>query len=267
MIHNINPVLFHIWKFPVRYYGIVYALGFIISYYLLLLAAKKQTIKNLTEEKADKLIIFIILSTIIGGRLGEILFYNPAYYFNNPIKMLMVWQGGMSFYGAIIAITITTYIWSKKNKINLLEIADLLAIPAAFTLALGRIANFINGELWGKKLPEKLKDSILCIDYTKSEYIKNPPLGCRYPSQIFEATKNLFIGVFLIAEKKYLIYKKINKPGIIFYSFITTYGLLRFLVNFYREDPIIFLGLTNNQIFSLIFFIVGIILLIRKIKE
>ena len=257
-IHNINPILIPISEsFAIRYYGLIYALAFILVYFLFKRFAAKGNIKNLKPELVDSLTLYVVLGVIIGARLGEVLFYNLPYYLSKPLHIFMVWQGGMSFHGGLIGVAIVLYLFCKKHKINLLEIADILVIPAAFALFLGRIANFINHELIG--VPTK-NTPWYCIDY--SNYGID---GCRHPSQIYESIKNLFIGIFLLLEYNYFQkFKKKYKPGIVLFSFIILYGLLRFLVNFYRADPVIFLGISTGQILSLIMFFVGIFFLIKN---
>ena len=259
-IHNINPILIPISEsFAIRYYGLIYALAFILVYFLFKRFAAKGSIKNLKPELVDSLTLYVVLGVIIGARLGEVLFYNLPYYLSKPLHIFMVWQGGMSFHGGLIGVAIVLYLFCKKHKINLLEIADILVIPAAFALFLGRIANFINHELIG--VPTK-NTPWYCIDY--SNYGIE---GCRHPSQIYESIKNLFIGLILLIEYNYFQkFKKKYKPGIVFFSFITLYGLLRFLVNFYRADhPIIIsLGISTGQILSLLMFFVGIFFLIKN---
>lgn len=257
-IHNINPILIQITdNFAIRYYGLVYALAFLLVYFLFKQLSKKGNIKNLKPELVDNLTLYVVLGVLIGARLGEVLFYNLSYYLSNPLNIFKIWQGGMSFHGGLIGVVIVLYFFCKKHKIRLLEIADVLVIPAAFALFLGRIANFINHELIG--IPVK-NNPWYCIDY--SNYGVDE---CRHPSQIYEALKNLFMGIFLLIEYNYFQkFKKKYKPGIILFSFITLYGLLRFLVNFYRADPITFLGISTGQILSLIMFLVGVFFLVRN---
>jgi len=252
-IHNINPILLSLGPFSIRYYGIVYALGFVLIYFILSSAAKNNKIENLTSDNVDSFILYLILSVIIGGRLGEVLFYGLSYYLANPLQILMIWNGGMSFHGALLALIIVMYYYCKKHKIRFLQIADIVSIPAAFVLVLGRIANFINAELIGRPI-----NSWYCIDYSKYGIS-----DCRHPSQIYEALKNLVIGFILIIEKKFLYNKKFE--GLIFYSFVTLYGLLRFLVTFYRDDPIVFIGLSTGQLFSFSMFLIGLGLIIYRI--
>lgn len=260
IIHNINPVLLQISNdFAIRYYGLAYAIGFLAVYFVLRWFAKNNKIKNFTADLVDSFTIWLIISVIIGGRLGEVLFYNPLYYFTYPIRILMIWQGGMAFHGALIGILVMCYFFCKKYKINILELADVIALPTAFILFIGRIANFINHELIGTVMKN---NALYCVDY--SNYGIE---GCRHPSQIYEAIKNLFIGIFLVVEYNLLRKSKNKKHGIVFFTFFSLYGLLRFLITFYRDDPNIFLGLGTGQLFSLIMFIIGIIALIIIIRK
>jgi phosphatidylglycerol:prolipoprotein diacylglycerol transferase len=262
LIHNINPVLLQISNnFAIRYYGLVYAIGFLAVYFILKWFAKNNKIKNLTVDLVDNFTIWLIVSVILGGRLGEVLFYNLAHYSLNLLDIFAIWKGGMSFHGALIGVLIMCYFFCKKYKINLLELADILAIPAAFILFFGRIANFINHELIGSVMKN---NAWYCIDY--SNYGIE---GCRHPSQIYEAVKNLFIGFILVVQYNFLKKTKNKKHGIVFFTFITLYGLLRFLVTFYREDPHVFLGLGTGQLFSLGMFILGVVALfiIKKRKR
>ncbi len=248
-IHKINPILLDLGILKVRYYGLVYALGFIIAYFVLKYAIKKNYIKNLTYEKLDELILYLIIGTIVGGRLGEVIFFNPKFYFTHPLEIIKIWNGGMAFHGALIALVIITYFYCKKNKINFFEIADVLSVPALITLGLGRIANFINHELIGKP-----NNAWWCIDYSYYGIKK-----CRYPSQIFEAIKNFTIGIIL-----FLKYNIKPRKGIIFAYFLIYYNLFRFLIDFYRDDPVLILGISTGQTLSVLGLIAGIILLTHK---
>ncbi|HHE36380.1 MAG TPA: prolipoprotein diacylglyceryl transferase [Candidatus Woesearchaeota archaeon] len=247
--HNINPVLGTIGPLEIRYYGLVYALGFLVTYFLLRWAAKKKKIKNLTPSRADTLIIYLILGAIIGARLFLFIFYHPIELIRKPFEVLMLWHGGMSFHGGIIGVVIAGLLFCKKHKISFYELADLLVIPAAFFLFLGRIANFINGELVG------IRTSVpWCVVFKDYE-------GCRHPSQIYEALKNLlifFVLLFLYTKKS--LKKKLGQ-GIIFWSFVIMYGMLRFVVTFWREDPR-FLGLSIGQYLCLLMIIIGSVALL-----
>jgi phosphatidylglycerol---prolipoprotein diacylglyceryl transferase len=247
--NNINPTLIEIGPFSIRYYGLVYVVGFLIATFFLMKLAKSEKIKNITEDNTIDLMIYIILGGILGARLAHILIeFN--YYFANPLEIVMLWHGGMAFIGGLLGAVLAIYIFSKKYKIKFYEIADFMVIPFAFFLCLGRIANFINSEFFGR--PTNVP---WCV------YFQNA-VGCRHPSQIYEAAKNFLIfGVLLVLyihkDKKRL------KDGFIFWMFVTLYGLLRFVTNFFREDTLYF-RLSIGQWMSLIMFVAGLFVLIRK---
>jgi phosphatidylglycerol---prolipoprotein diacylglyceryl transferase len=256
-LHNINPVLWNIGPFSIRYYSLVYIFGFLLAYFLLVQLAKKKSIKNLNRQNIDTYLIYLIVGVILGARIFEIIFWEPSYYFAHPEEMIMIWHGGLSFHGGLAGAIFATFMFCRKFKLKFYDLADLLVIPAAIALAFGRIANFINGELWGK-----VTSSNFCIDYSHSQYIANPPQGCRYPSQIYESLKNFFIFAVLM-----IIRNKKWPKGFLFWLFITLYGFLRFIVNFFRDDPAIVLGISIGQILSLIMGIVGTIMLFKVFHE
>lgn len=150
-VQNINPVIFQINDaLSIRWYGLVYAIGFIAAYWWLSYLAKNKKIKNLTTDNLDTFILLLMLGVVIGGRFFEFVFYQPQVLLNTPLEVFRIWNGGMSFHGGAIGVAIVGYFFCKKHKINLLDIGDAIVIPAAFALFLGRIANFINSELVGK---------------------------------------------------------------------------------------------------------------------
>ncbi len=248
-IHNIDPILLNLGFLQIRYYSLVFIIGFIITYYLLRYYIKKGEIENFNLEKLDTYLVYIILGVIIGARIGYFFTKHPD-PFGNPLDIVKVWQGGLSFHGGLLGALASTYLFTKKYKIKFYDLADILVLPAAFSLFLGRIANFINGELVGT-----ITTSKYCIQYQNYE-------GCRYPSQLYESGKNLFIFIILIITKK-----KNLQPGTLFWLFILLYGILRFLITFYRDDPNILLNLSGGQINSLIMFIIASIILIRRNKS
>ena len=248
-VHNIDPVIARIGFLEIRYYSLAYILGFLLSYFILLHYVKKNKIYNMDRDKLDTFLIYIILGTIIGARVG--------YFFtkeSNPLAHLIdifkVWQGGMSFHGGLIGIILVTLIFCRKYKIKFYDLADILVIPTAFALFLGRIMNFINGELVG--IVTNVKWCFLFKWYN----------GCRHPSQLYEAGKNLFIFFVLLNLNKK---KEKFKSGTLFWLFILMYGLLRFIITFLRDDPRIF-GLSGGQWLSLSMFIIALIVLIKRRK-
>ncbi len=258
--HNINPTLLNIGSFEIRYYGLFYIIGFIIAYFLLNYLVKVKHIK-LTKDDILDYLLYLGLGMIIGSRLFYFIFYNPSIILNDPLSILKIWQGGMSFHGGFIGAVFFGYIFSVKKKIKFYKLADITIIPLTLALALGRIGNFINGELYGR-----MYEGIFCIDYSKSSYVNNVE-GCRFPSQIFESIKNIliFIPLFYLATKKKL------KDGIIFWLFVIFYGALRFLIEFIRQPDeqigYILNYFTMGQILCIIMIIIGFVMLYKINKQ
>lgn len=250
--NNINPTLLKLGPFEIRYYGIISALGFIIAYFLITYLAKKRDLK-LTKEEIMDFLFYIIIGTVLGARLFEIIVYNPKYYLANPIEMIAIWHGGLSFHGGLVGAIIAAYLYCKKKNIKFYDLADICVIPLAFGLFLGRIGNFLNGELVGR-----ITNLPWCVKFKNYE-------GCRHPSQLYESLKNLFIFSIL-----WLIKDKKLKKGIMFWSFILMYSTLRFFIEFFRapDEQIGFiLGLTMGQWINLVMFVVGICFFIKINKQ
>ena len=199
---------------------------------------------------------FTILGVILGGRIGYILLYNPNYYFHNPIEIIKLWKGGMAFHGGLIGIILSTFIFSLKNKISFYIFCDLTACAAPIGIFFGRIANFINGELVGRVTEKKIGIIFNHIDNFT-----------RHPSQIYEAILEgiiLFLILFFLQNRERFIYKS----GILSSLFLIFYSLFRFICEFFREpDPFLgyqFLNLTIGQIYSIVFFIIGIFIFFKN---
>ncbi|RMF56231.1 prolipoprotein diacylglyceryl transferase [Candidatus Woesearchaeota archaeon] len=243
--HNIDPVLFHLGPLEIRYYGIIYALGFIIAYFFLKRMVAEQKI-NLTKDDVGDLIFWIAVGVVIGARFFHVFVYNAGYYLKNPAEIIMVWHGGLSFHGGLVGAIIAAWVFCRKKKVSLLEIADIIVIPAALALSLGRIANFINAEIVGK-----VTDLPWCVNFPGYE-------GCRHPSQIYEAFKNFFIFLVLWSIRNLKLAK-----GSVFSIFLILYGLLRTLAEFVKDQPIIFAKLTMGQLLSIPMFFLGLFLLLH----
>ena len=258
--HNINPVLLEIGPLQIRYYGLFYALGFVITYFMIIYLAKRKEIP-LTKDDAADFIIYQVIGIIFGARIVYILFYNLLFYIRNPIEIIALWHGGLSFHGGLLGAIIATYLFCKKKKIHFYDIADIAVIPVALALALGRIGNFINAELYGR-----ITDASWCIDYSKNQYVSDIPDGCRHPSQIYESFKNFFIFAVLWFIKD----KKLPK-GFMFWSFVALYGLLRTIIEFFRQPDeqigLIFNYFTMGQLLSFPLFLLGIYMLHRLSKN
>lgn len=248
--HNLNPVLFEIGPFEIRYYGLFYALGFILAYFMLPRLAKIRNI-NLSKDDAADFILYLLIGIVVGARIVYVFVYSPLFYFSSPAEIIKLWHGGLSFHGGFLGAIFAAYFFSKKKKIEFYDLADITVVPVALALALGRIGNFINAELYGI-----ITDASWCIDYSKNQYVQDLPSGCRHPSQIYESIKNLtiFAALWVIKDKKL-------PKGFMFWSFVTLYGLLRTLVEFFRQPDeqigFIFNYFTMGQLLSFPLFLVG----------
>ncbi|MBW3015762.1 prolipoprotein diacylglyceryl transferase [Candidatus Woesearchaeota archaeon] len=247
--HNINPVAFTMFGLEIRWYSILFMLGFIITFLMLKYFAKNKYIR-LSDKDIDDYIFWLIISIIIGARLFYILFYNLSYYLSSPLDIFAVWQGGLSFHGGLVATIIMTYYFCKKKHISFYKFTDLFVIPVSLSLALGRIGNFLNGELIGRTA-----DISWGIKYQDVS-------GVRYPSQILESLKNLFIFTIL-----WFLKDKNMKEGIMSWLFIVLYGTLRFFIEFVRQpDPqlgFIVAGLTMGQLLNIAMVVIGGIFLYK----
>ena len=254
-INNFDPVAIQIFSIEIRWYSLAYIFGILIGW----LYCKKILIKDKNISKLfDDLISYLIIGIILGGRLGYVIFYNLEYFSNNPIEVLMIWQGGMSFHGGLLGVLASTIIYAKKHNVNKFIFLDLIAGSAPIGIFLGRIANFLNSELYGRET-----DILWSVIFTRIDNIT------RHPSQIYEALLEgviLFFILFFFIKKNYLL-----KPGLISSLFLIFYSLFRFLVEFFRvpdeQVGLIYLNLTIGQIISLIFLSFGFYLFFIKKNE
>ena len=251
-INNFDPIALNLFSLEIRWYSLSYVFGILFAWiYCKKFLIKDEKILNLF----DDLITYIIIGIILGGRIGYILFYNFSYYSKNLLEIFMIWEGGMSFHGGLIGVILATYIFSKKNNINSFLFLDLISMSAPIGIFLGRIANFINSELYGRET--NLFWSV------KFEKIDNT---FRHPSQIYEA---IFEGVILFVLLNFIFKKQIYKsPGIISALFLIFYSLFRFFIEFTREPDFqigyVLFNLTMGQILSVLFFIFGLFLFYKK---
>ena len=237
--HNINPVIFGIGPFEIRWYGLMYALSFVFLYFMLSYLAKRKKLK-LTNLDVESFIVIEALAMIIGARIFEIVFYSPGYYFANPARMLAIWEGGLSFHGGLAGMFLAGMWFCKKKKVKILQMADLMVIPMGIPLMLGRIGNFINGELYGR-----VTNVSWCFKFPSVD-------GCRHPSQLYEAAKNLliFAVMWTIKDRK-------EKHGFFFALFLIMYGVLRFAIEFVRQPETYVGPLTMGQFLCSLMIIAG----------
>jgi phosphatidylglycerol:prolipoprotein diacylglycerol transferase len=254
-INNFDPVAFQILSFEIRWYSLAYIIGIVVGWTL----CKKIFIKNLDiNEKFDDYITYLIIGIILGGRLGYIFFYNFSYYLDNVLDIFKIWQGGMSFHGGLLGVIISSYIFAKKNNQNPFSYLDQVSLVAPIGIFFGRLANFINSELYGK-----VSDVPWSVVFTKVDNFS------RHPSQLYEA---ILEGIILFSI---LIYFKnrnyLKKPGLISGLFLIFYSLFRFFVEFLRVPDkhigYLFLNLTMGQIISLVFTLIGITIFYLKYEN
>ena len=251
-INNFDPVAFQIMSFEIRWYSLAYITGIIIGW---LLCKKVFIQKSDINEKFDDYITYLVIGMIIGGRLGYIIFYNFSYYINNFFDIFKVWEGGMSFHGGLIGIIIASILFTKKHNQDSFLYMDLVSLVAPIGIFFGRLANFINSELYGT--PTDIPWSVTFIQVDNLS---------RHPSQLYEAILEgiiLFIILMYFKNKDYL-----KKPGLISGLFLIFYSIFRFFIEFVRVPDeqlghLIF-ELSMGQIISLIFFVIGIILFYLK---
>jgi len=254
-INNFDPVAIQIFSVEIRWYSLAYIFGILFAW----IYCKKILIKDKNISILfDDLISYLIIGIILGGRLGYVLFYNIKYYLTNPMEILMIWHGGMSFHGGILGILIGTIFFSKKHGLNKYVFLDLISASAPIGIFLGRIANFINSELYGRET-----DVFWSVVFVKVDNVS------RHPSQIYEAIFEgliLFFIMFILVKKNYLL-----KNGIVTALFLIFYSIFRFFVEFYRVPDeqlgFIILNLTIGQIISLVFFCFGSYLFFVKKNE
>jgi len=258
-IHDLNPLLIKIGLIEIRWYSLAYIFGIILGWWLgkkLLRFKIKENYNHLSIKIFDDFISQIIIAIILGGRLGYVIFYNLNYYLKNPLDIIKIWEGGMSFHGALIGIIFSTYIFAKNKKIDHLLLLDILACVSPIGLFFGRIANFVNAELYGK--PAEVFWSVIFPT------IDNLP---RHPSQIYEA---LLEGIFLFVIINFVMLKKEIKNGICASLFLILYGFFRIFAEQFRE-PDIHIGYFFNffsmgSILSILMVICGFIIF-KKINN
>ena len=258
-IHNLNPILIDLEFIEIRWYSLAYIFGILIGWWLgkkiLEFRTKSQNI-SLDLQSFDDLVSYIIISLIIGGRMGYVVFYNFTYYLKNPIDIFKIWEGGMSFHGALLGVVLGTYFFSKNKRFQTFLFLDVIACVAPIGLFFGRIANFINSELYGTTTNVRWSVIFPTID--------NLP---RHPSQLYEA---FLEGIVLFLILIILIYNKKTKTGYCSSFFLILYGLFRIFAENFRE-PDAHIGYLFD-LFSLgtvlsFFMIIAGTLILLKIKN
>ena len=281
---DISPDIFsfEIYGFTIalRWYALAYITGIVIAWRLTLAALRRPARwpddnPPMRPEQVEDLLTWVILGIILGGRLGYVLFYRPLYFLENPAEIPMVWQGGMSFHGGFLGVVVAAWIYTLRHDIPKLKATDAIAIGVPWGLMLGRIANFINAELWGR--PTDLPWGVAFPGRAAQDCPDIVGLCARHPSQLYEAAlEGLILGIVLLI----LVWRRqgLKAPGLVSGTFFAGYGAARFIVEFFRQPDAQFItpenplglafhvsgyGLTMGQILSLPMLLLGLFLILR----
>ncbi len=248
---HIDPVFLRIGPLQFRWYGLMYLLGLSAAYFLLKTKAAAKHLP-ISKEQLYDLIVYAALGVFLGGRLGYTLFYNASYYLQHPLSILAVWEGGMSFHGGLLGTCFAIWIFCRKKKFAVYAIADLAVQAVPIGLGLGRLGNFINGELYGRPT-----DVAWCMVFPGGGEL------CRHPSQLYEACLEgvaLFVLLWVIGTMT-------TPPGTVFWSFFVGYGIFRIIAELFREPDVhlgfFFDALTMGQLLSVPMVLFGAAMIAR----
>ncbi len=285
---EISPEIFSVdiggFEFALRWYALSYIIGIFLGWRLAVLATRRADLwprnqSPLEPVQAEDLMTWIVFGVILGGRLGYVIFYEPSKYIDDPVSILKVWQGGMSFHGGFLGVVLTAYLFFKRNLVPYASGADLLALCTPIGLLLGRIANFINAELWGRAT--EMPWGVAFPGEAAQACGQLSGLCARHPSQLYEAVlEGLLLGMILI----FVAFRKngLKRPGLISGLFFAGYGIARYMVEFFRQPDAQFqsvtnpvgyafqfgdYGLTMGQSLSLPMIILGIALIITALRR
>ena len=247
---DIDPVLIRLGPIAVRWYGLMYVLGLAAAFFIIKSRAARWKVALALDDLHD-LILYAAIGVIRGGRLGYIFFYNLPYYLEHPAKFLAVWEGGMSFHGGLLGVIVAVVVFCKRKGYAFYTIADLATPTVPIGLGLGRIGNFINGELYGRAT-----DVPWCMVFART----GGGPACRHPSQLYEA----FLEGVLLFALVWALGHRSRAPGTLFWAFIAGYGACRTFVEFFRE-PDAQLGLlagliSMGQVLSLPMMALGLVM-------
>jgi phosphatidylglycerol:prolipoprotein diacylglycerol transferase len=253
-----DPVAFSIGWFVIRWYALAYIGGIVLGWIYARSLVKKERLWGgpvpITLVQLDDFILWVTLGIIVGGRAGYVLFYNPAFFIQHPAEIFQLWNGGMSFHGGFLGCVAAVMLFARKNDISILSLGDITTAVGPIGLFLGRLANFINSELWGRTADSSVPWAMV--------FPNGGPLP-RHPSQLYEAGLE---GILLFAILAVMVRMgALKRPGLILGSFIAIYGLARITAEFFREpDPqlgFLWGGLTMGMLLSVPMIIVGAILI------
>ncbi len=260
IVHNFDPILIDFGIIQIRWYSLAYVVGILLGWWYGRAIIKRKT--NQTNQQNylsnfDDLIGYLIIGIIFGGRIGYVLFYSPSFYFENPFEIFKIWKGGMSFHGGLAGVIFTTYFFSIRKNLNYKLYFDTISCVAPIGIFFGRIANFINGELYG--LPTEKPWGIVFPEVDNL---------MRHPSQLYEA---LLEGIILFIILNFLIFKKVLRHGKISFLFLILYGVFRIVCENFRvpDEHIGYLvgNFSMGSILSVVMIIFGIFFFTKVISN
>ncbi|MCC5961143.1 MAG: prolipoprotein diacylglyceryl transferase [Rhodobacteraceae bacterium] len=286
MFPDISPVIFQIdlgsFTFALRWYALAYIAGFLLGWWIIQSLMKRPTLwpadtAPLPAAKVEGLLTYVIIGVILGGRLGFVLFYQTGYYMAYPAEILRIWEGGMSFHGGFAGVVVAGLVYCRRHAVPPLQLADSMALVAPIGIGLGRVANFVNAELWGR--PTTMPWGVVFPGAQAQNCPWDWPVAlcARHPTQLYEAALE---GAVLFAVLAWLVWRSgwLKTPGAVTGVFIAGYGLARFTVEFWRQADAQFIspdnplghvvtlgqaGITMGQVLSLPMIVIGLALLWR----
>lgn len=270
-IHHINPILIHIGgPLAIRWYGISYLLGFVAAILMLRHWSKKGAFQVPLAEVSNFVVLLAFFGVFIGGRLGYTLLYGFSSFLQHPLSIFKVWEGGMSSHGGLIGVILFIFWYAKKNHYSFWNLIDNMACTAPLGFAFGRLANFINGELWGRVTTVKwgvIFPEVLGWNYGQYTtdqirvLVKNGELLPRHPSQLYQAAAEGFLVFVLMLSIRCTPWGK--RPGALSASFLILYAIARISMEFFREpdSTIYFEWLTKGQLYSGLMIVAALIIL------
>lgn len=248
---DLSPELFSIsfgsFEFALRWYALAYIAGILVAWWMAVRAVQTPTLwpggtPVMSKDQVGDFITWAIVGIILGGRLGFVLFYQPAFYLDNPGQVLLIWQGGMAFHGGLLGVIVAAYLFTRHHGMDRLQAADLIALCVPPGLLFGRLANFVNAELWGR--PTDLPWGVIFPGVAAQDCPGVVGLCARHPSQLYEAVlEGALLGLALI----WLVWRRraFHRPGLVAGVFFAGYGLSRFVVEFVRQPDAQFIGPDN----------------------
>lgn len=287
---DISPVLFQIdlgsFSFALRWYALAYIMGFLLGWWIIQRLMRQPALwpantPPMEPARVEGLLTYVIIGVILGGRLGFVLFYQPAYYLSYPAEILRVWEGGMSFHGGLLGVAVAGLIYCRRHGVAPLQLADSMALVAPIGIGLGRVANFVNAELWGR--PTLQPWGVIFPGARAQTCPWDWPVAqcARHPTQLYEAALE---GAVLFAVLAFLVWRRgwLKRPGAVTGMFIAGYGLARFTVEIWREADAQFItpdnplghvlqlgpaGVSMGQVLSLPMVVIGAALLVQGLRH